>query len=97
MVLAAPSEVALQNSRSLQLRRKHRPRWGLDAPLVQEEVEKVQVQLALSFFHHQPLIAADSSSRLDVGPMSEEPLVLEDIDHLWARVECSSCRCVESQ
>ena len=70
MVLAAPSEVALQNSRSLQLRRKHRPRWGLDAPLVQEEVEKVQVQLALSFFHHQPLIAADSSSRLDVGPMS---------------------------
>ena len=97
MVLVAPSEVVLQNSQSLQLGRKRRPRWGLDVPLVQEEVEKVQVQLALSFFHHQPLIAADSSSRLDVGPMSGEPLVLEGIDHLWARAECSSCRCVEFQ
>ena len=76
MVLVAPSEVVLQNSQSLQLRRKRRPRWGLGVSLVQEEVE-VQVQLALSFFHHQPLIAADSSSRLDVGPMSGEPLVLE--------------------
>ena len=95
MVSAAPSEVALQNFQSLQLKRMRRPRWGLDVPLVQEE--EVQALLVLSFFHHQPLIAADSSSRLDVGPMSEEPLVLEGIDHLWAKVECSSCQCVQPQ
>ena len=97
MVSAAPSEVALQNFRSLQLKRMRRPRWGLDVPLAQEEVEKVQVQLALSFSHHQPPTAADSSSRLDVGPMSEELLVLEGIDHLWAGAGRSSCRCVEFQ
>ena len=97
MVLVAPSEVALQNSLLLRLMRKRRPRWGLGVPSVQEEVEKVQAQLALSFFRHRQLIAAGSSSLLDVGPMSEEPLAPEGIDHLWARAECSSCRCVGSR
>ena len=84
VVVAAPSEVVLQNSQSLQLRRKRRPRWGLDVPLAQEEVEKVQVQLALSSSHHQLLIAAGSSSQSDVGPTLVELLVLEGIDHPWA-------------
>ena len=96
MASVAPSEVALQNFQSPQLKRMRLPRWGLDVPLVQEE-EEVQALLELSFFHHQLPIAADSSSRLDVGPMLGGLLVLEGIDHLWAKVECSSCRCAQSR
>ena len=96
MVSAAPLEVVSQNFQSLQLKRKHRPRRGLDAPLAQEEEEE-QALLVLSFFHHQRLTAADSSSHLGLGPMSEARLVLEDIDHLWARAERSSCRCAPPQ
>ena len=97
MVLVAPSEVALQNCLLLRLMRKRRPRWGLGVPSVQEEVEKVQGQLALSFFRHRHLIAAGSSSLSDVGPMSEEPLAPEGIDHPWARAGCSSCQCAGSR
>ena len=97
MVLVAPSEMALPNSPLLRLMRKRRPRWGLGVPSVQEEVEMVQGQLALSFSRHRHLIAAGSSLLSGVGPMSEEPLVPEGIDHLWARAECSSCQCVGSR
>ena len=96
MVSAAPLEVVSQNFQSLQLKRKRRPRWGLDVPLAQEEEEE-QALLVLSFFRHQQQTAAGSSSRSDVDPMSVEPLALEDIDHLWVRVERSNCRCVPPQ
>jgi hypothetical protein len=95
VVSAAPLEVVSQNFQSLQLKRKRRPRWGLDVPLAQEEEE--QALLVLSFFHHQQQTAAGSSSQLDVDPMSVEPLALEDIDHLWVRVERSNCQCVPPQ
>ena len=61
MVLVAPSEVALLNSPLLRLMRKHRPRWGLGAPLAQVEVEMVQGQPALFFSRRRHPTVAGSS------------------------------------